>query len=63
VRNFSHRSSKALPSEMVMVFTAVSVAMPASQRVGLILGRGTAKDKVFRRAAAVNSTSSNFLAY
>src|SRR5271155_2008254 len=62
VRNFSHRSSNALPSGMLTVVATVSVAMSASQSVGFVLGRGTAKDKLLRTIAPVNSTHSSFFA-
>src|SRR5580700_10999632 len=61
VRNFSHRSSRTLPAGMLIVSTAVSVAMPASQLVGFVTWPGRAKDKIFRGAGAVNSTSYKFL--
>src|ERR1700679_3569390 len=47
-RNFSHRSSTVLPSEIVMVFTAVSVAMPASQLVWVSYSAGVQQQQKIR---------------
>src|SRR5580704_2473407 len=64
VRSFSHRSSKTFPAGMLMVVTAVSMAIPNLAACGFrnwpgnSKKPGAAKDKIFPGKVAVNSTYS-----